>query len=327
MPERYVPILRNGRNVQRTIADFTRDALPGAPSRRLSVAPLLEVTDVADLEDLGRYEAVGDVLMVEVPRYLTDRPNKHNVQVEELLDTYGSPTAFYLDRADRIEIPVVSGSIEPVDYAEYLPAYESLAGTFDRVAIRLMIDDPAESLSSAARDRLRTLAEATRAQDLVLFDVLDAYVGRPLIKDLRWLTAVFRSNMTGVLNVFDAYDGFPENETPRIADAVGATAFGDFVINQRFKPDGGGAPETVSHRHYHPEAAEVELFTGDDYGAVADELTAWEEWDRAHCDACRRADRTTNTDPNTWAQIKMHHYLASVIHGDGERTPRLPGGN
>jgi hypothetical protein len=44
-------------------------------------------------------------------------------------------------------------------------------------------------------------------------------------------------------------------------------------------------------------------------------LTDWPEWNPDHCEGCRRAERTSNRDANTWTRIRTEHYLASVLEG------------
>jgi hypothetical protein len=279
------------------------------------MAPLVEITNEADLDELGPYETAGDFLMVELPQYLTDRPNKYNETVTAILNRYGSVEDFYRDNSEKVDVPVVSGSIEPVDYAEYAPIYRSIENEFEQVAVRLMIRGFTDPLTGDQRDTLEDLAETLQPEDVVLFDLVDNGVTDPLMDDLEYLADLFDENLIAVLNAFDAYNEHPENQSPHIADDIGVSAFGDFGINQRFKPDGGGPIPEVNIRHYHPNESTVEFFVGDDYEDAADELTQWDEWDRSHCDGCRRADRTTNNDANTWSQIKMQHYFSSILAG------------
>jgi hypothetical protein len=251
--------------------------------------------------------------MVDLPIYLTERANAYDEPVSELVEEYGSSTNFLHKEADRIPIPVISGSIDPPDYAAYLPAYRTLEEEYDRIALRLMLTDFGIELTDDQKDSLEELAEELRDRDIVLFDLVDNGVRDELKTDLRYLANLFENNLTGVLNAFDAYNGHPENQSPHLAEEFEASAFGDFGINQRFKPDGGGAPANVKHRHYHPNHSTVEFFEGNDYIEAQEELTSWSEWNRSHCDGCRRAGRTSNNDPNTWKQIKMTHYFSSVL--------------
>ena len=316
MPDTYIPILRNGRNEPQVIRNFDQSSLSGSSPRSLSMTPLIEVTDEDDIDDLGTYRAAGAPVLVELPRYLTQRANRFNDPVSNLIAEHGSVEEFYGNNADQINVPVVSGPIEPVDYSVYRPRVERLRDDFDRVAVRLMLLDFNDALTSDQRESLESLAKVIGGTDFALFDLVDNGVTDEIEGDLAYLTDLFSEATTGVLNGFDAYNAHPDNESPRLANENDAEAFGDFGINQRFKPDGGGQPEEVQIRHYHPNNATIQFFAGNDYEEAADELTEWDEWDRAHCDGCRRADRTTSYDTNTWAQIKLEHYLSSVLRGE-----------
>lgn len=316
MPDTYIPILRNGRNEPQVIQNFDQSSLSESSSRALSMTPLIEVTDEADIDDLGIYRATGTSVFVDLPLYLTERANKFNDPVSKLIEEHGSVEAFYGNHADQIDVPVVSGPVEPIDYSVYRPRVEELRDDFNRVAVRLMLRDFNDALTGDQRESLEELAEVIEEADFVFFDLVDNGVTNELQEDLAYLTDLFSEAMTGVLNGFDAYNEHPDNESPRLADENGAEAFGDFGINQRFKPDGGGQPDEVQIRHYHPNNATVRFFAGEDYEEAAEELLGWEEWERAHCDGCRRADRTTNYDTNTWAQIKLEHYISSVLQDE-----------
>lgn len=316
MPETYIPVLRNGRNERKVIKEFTQSSLPGTTSRSLQLAPLVEVTNEGDVEELGPFEEAGVFVMVELPRYLTERANRYAEPVTRLIGRNGGVEAFYQNHSTNIDIPVVSGSIDPVDYSEYQPAYEALESEFDKIALRLFLRDYADSLTGDQKGTLENLGESVRNDDIVLFDLYDTRVNETVVDDLSYLADLFEANQKAVLNAFDAYNDYPDNQSPHIADDIGASAFGDFGINQRFKPRDGGPPAKVYHRHYLPNESTVEFFEGDSYEGAAAELTDWSEWDRSHCDGCRRADRTTNFDANTWSQIKMQHYFSSVIQGE-----------
>lgn len=316
MPEVYVPILRDGGNERNVMRNFSQSSLTGEGGRTIEMAPVVEVTDADDLDQLTPYDEAGDFLMVELPQYLTDRSNEHQDSVTSLIDDYGSVAEFYLTESDRIDIPVISGSIDPVDYTEYLPMYRAVSEEFDRIGIRLMFQDLATSLAQSQRDTLMNLAEQVRDDDIVMLDLVDNRTSDQLLADLEFVADLFDSNLVTVLNAFDAYNGFPENKSPHIANRIGAAGFGDFGINSRFDPEGGFAPPTTKYRHYHPNHSVVQVFKGNGYEEASQELSDWGEFERTHCDGCRRADRTSSYDPNTWTQIKMEHYFSSVLNNE-----------
>jgi len=316
MVDTYVPVLRNGRNETPVIRQFNRSSFSGSGSRELRMTPLVEVTDDEDLADLGPFAEAGEYLMTELPQYLTDRSNKYQDDVAELIDVHGGVEGFYLDNADRIEIPVVSGPLDPVDYSHYEPAYRTLSSEFDQVALRLLLTDFGNELTGDQKQVLERLSETVTDDDIVLFDLVDVGTSEELRSDLQYLANLFAGTQRAVLNAFNAYDDQPDNQSPHLADEVGVSGFGDFGINQRFKPDGSGGPSTVKHRHYHPGESTVAFFPADNYEEAQEALQSWSEWERSHCDGCRRASRTSNYDVNTWSQIKMTHYVSSVLNGE-----------
>lgn len=318
MPDTYVPILRNDVNERKTIQRLRQDSFSEYPTEELKMLPLVEVTGEDDLKALGVYRDVGEAVMIELPRYLTEQENKYQVQVSELIKDYGDVAEFYRSKVDPKYIPVVSGSNNPVDYSEHLSMYRDLREDFERLAVRLILRYPSNSLTDLQRNTLEELGTEVRDEDVVLFDIGDSSVAEPLLEDLEYLSEVFKTPTNAVLNAFDAYNERPNNQSPHLAKDIGASAFGDFGINKRFKPnpDDGFAPPRVKHRHYVPNHSTVEVFEGDNYEEAAESLSEWSEWDASHCEGCHRAARTNNYDVNTWVQIRMEHYFRSVLRSE-----------
>ncbi|MUV60214.1 hypothetical protein [Halobacterium sp. CBA1126] len=280
--------------------------------------PLVEVTDEDDLNALRAYREVGEAVMIELPRYLSEQENKYQEPVSELIENYGSIAEFYQRKVDSKYVPVVSGSNSPVDYSEHLSMYRDLREDFNRLAVRLILRRPSELLTGLQRDTLEELGTEVRHEDILLFDIGDNSITDPLLEDLEYLSEVFETPTTAVLNAFDAYNERPNNQSPHLAEDIGASAFGDFGINKRFKPnpDDGFVPPSVKHRHYVPNQSTVEVFKGDTFEEAAESLSDWSEWDASHCEGCHRAASTNNYDVNTWVQIRMEHYFRSILRDE-----------
>lgn len=316
MPSQYTPIVRNGWTERKTFHEFSISSLSGPWSPEIPMAPLYEVQSVGDLREQDVFATAGELVMIDLPQYLTEEPSKYREQVQETIDDYGSAEQFYIAEASRIDVPVVSGGIDPLNYSEYLPRYTLISSHFDRVALRLFLQQPKAALSDLDKDALEELEETIGGDDIVIFDIVDNGVTDTLRRDLEYLSELFGDRRQVVCNAFDALSWYTENKTPKLADHIGADGFGDFGINSRFKSDGGGGGGRNYIRHYHPNHASVKVFEGDDYQDAADDLTDWDDWERGHCDACRRAERTGNADARTWAEIRMHHYVSSITKGE-----------
>lgn len=318
MPDTYIPILRNDVNERKAVQRLRQDSFSEYPTEELKMIPLVEVTDEDDLNALRAYRDVGEAVMIELPRYLTEQENKYREPVSELIEDYEGIAEFYRSKVDSKYVPVVSGSNSPVDYSEHLSMYRDLREDFDRLAVRLILRNPSESLTDLQSDTLEELGTEVRDEDTLLFDIGDNSITEPLLEDLEYLSEVFKTPTKAVLNAFDAYNERPNNQSPHIAEDIRASAFGDFGINKRFKPnpDDAFAPPSVKHRHYVPNHSTVEVFKGDTYKEAAESLSEWSEWDASHCEGCHRAASTNNYDVNTWVQIKMEHYFRSILRDE-----------
>lgn len=316
MLSQYTPIVRNGRTERRTFQKFSTSSLTGPWSPEIPMAPLYEVQSADDLSEQDVFATAGEFLMIDLPQYLTEEPSKYREQVQETIEDYGSAEQFYIDEASRIDVPVVSGGIDPVDYSEYSRRYAVIEDQFSRVGLRLFFKNLGTGLTDLRRDALEELAETIADEDIVIFDIIDNGVTDTLRRDLEYLGELFGDRQQIVCNVFNALNGNTENRTPKIADHIGADGFGDFGIRRRFNQDGGGGAGKSYIRHYHPNHATVEVFEGDGYQDAADDLTDWDDWDRGHCSACNRAERTNNADAGTWAEIRMNHYISSITAGE-----------
>ncbi|CQR49834.1 hypothetical protein [Haloferax massiliensis] len=316
MPDTYIPVLRNKQNERDVIQYFGGFShFEGSNKNRLSLHPLVEITDDDDLDNLKPFQDAGELVLVDLPVYQAERSSDFGDAIESTIEEYGSRRAFYLENADRIDLPVVSGYIdETVDYGVHGLLQGALSDTYPAITHRLMVRMTG-SLSEEQRESLRKLADSLRPSDRVLFDVVDVGYTEELLADLRFLSEVFTGNERAVLSIFDPFNDERENRSPHVADELGIRGFGDFAINVRY-PGGGGRGETVTIRHYHPNHSFVEEFEGNTYEEASNELTGWDLWRTTHCDYCRDAKRLSKGDPSTWKRIRMGHYMTSVLRNE-----------
>lgn len=321
MPAAYSPIVRNGRNERQVIQSFGGFSHFTDTSSERQLRPIVEVESDEDLEALPLYQDAGDRVYVDFPVAHQERATKLTEGVNETLSHYGSREEFFRANSDKIEFPVVSGTPDsPVEYGIHISVHRGIEDDFDGVAHRLMVRSLKTGLSEDQKATLRDLAETTRpSSDVMMFDVVDTELGveSKVEDDIRFLSGLFSEYETVVLNWFDPLQGQTENLTPSIAERYDCDSFGDYAIDHRFPPDGGGRPKSVKLRHYHPQWREVAVFRGEDYADAGKDLLDWEEWDRDHCNDCRKiaslVEQGEGSDFNQWKRLRMGHYIRSVI--------------
>lgn len=322
MPKAYTPVLRPGRNERQVIQSFGGLSQFTDSDSSLSLRPLVEVASDDDLDRLAPFRDAGKEVYVDLPEYLTQRSTKYTVDINETVEEYGSREEFFRSNSSDIAVPTVSTFAErPVEYGIHKSMHLALEETFPRIAHRLMVRITSGGLTDDQQATLDEVADIARqGSDVILFDVVDVGYeeGGDLDDDLRFLTETFEGYETGVLNVFDAFEDQPENITPGLADRFGCESFGDFAIDKRYPPDGGGQPPVVYLRHYHPNHGQVETFEGSDYGEAASELVGWADYEAGHCEYCRQAASAVEQgqpgNASFWKRIRMGHYIESTLH-------------
>ena len=310
----YIPILRNKANerqVMQTFGGLTNFADAG---HTLDLHPLVEVSGENDLDELGTFLDAGDQVLVELPTYQSARSTDFGEAVQESLNTFGDQVGFYLTHSDSIPVPVVSEEIERTPrYEIHSGHHQDLQRQFTSVAHRLMVRG--KSLNEQQRQSLQELSEVLRPTDRVLFDVVDVGFNEGLEGNLEYFSEIFSEQECAVLNILNVFRDNSNNLSPRVADELGVSAFGDFGINVRY-PGGGGPTDTVKIRHYHPHQRIVEEFEGGSYEEASANLTEWDEWRTDHCDYCRDAAGMDGGGASAWKRVRTGHYITSMLRGE-----------
>lgn len=323
MPNSYIPIVRPGPNEKEVIRNFGGLSRFGDSDHLHALRPIVEVGSDSDLQNLAPFREAASDIFVELPEYLTEQTTAYTKPVNTTLEKYGSREEFYRANSNKIDIPVISGYSEsPVEYGIHKSLHLGLEGTFPSIVHRIMLRATECGLSEEQRSMLLELDEIARPEsDIILIDVIDVgyQEGGHLYRDIQWLTEIFHEFERGILNVFDPYEGQPENVTPRVADQLNCESFGDFAVDRRYPPAGGGRPPVVYLKHYHPDHGHIEEFEGTNYEEAASELLGWAEYEASHCEFCRRAVRAVEQNkarnPSLWKQIRMGHYIESALQG------------
>jgi len=276
--------------------------------------PLVEIEGKDDLDELGTFLDAGDELLIELPTYQTARSTDFGESVQDTLDAHGDQVGFYLAHSDSIQVPVVSDEIEwTPKYGIHRGHHQELQHEYASVAHRLMVRG--KSLNEEQRESLQELEEVLRPADRVLFDVVDNGLNDGITENLEYLARTFDQQQCAVLNVLNAFDGNPENYSPKLASELEVSGFGDFGINMRYS-GGGGPIETIKIRHYHPHRGVVETFKGESYEEASAHLTEWDEWRSNHCDYCRNAAGMDGGTPSAWKRVRTGHYITSMLRGE-----------
>lgn len=323
MPDTYTPVLRPGWNEQQVIQSFGGLTPFIETEREMDLRPVVEVASEEDLDQLGPFRDASEEILIDLPEYYSNRSTKFTDSITQTLERYGSREEFLRRNASQIDVPTVSSfAAPPVEYGIHISLQMALQETFSRIAHRLMIRVQRDGFDEEQKDTLREVARVARADsDLFLFDIVDIGYREdgPVDDQLNFLRITFQEYETGLLNVFDAVDDQPVNHTPNLADRYGCESFGDFAIDRRFPPDGGGRPPVVYLRHYYPNHGYVEEFDGADYEDAATELVAWDDYDAEHCEFCRESaravDQNETSDPSLWKRIRMGHYIETMLRG------------
>lgn len=323
----YVPIFRHGPVEQNVVQEF--GGLGRFEERARQPLPLVELVDDERFDDddeeddpldfLHTFRELNRDVLVEVPYYLTEYDNEYAEPVEQILEGYDNVAKFFND-VDGVDVPVLSDEdTRPVSYGNYLSLYSQLSAEYDQAALRLFVTN--RELTDDQRTALLHLSEMVPDRTPVLFDLVDEggfESDGGVTSKLETLQGIFGSNLTFVLNAFEPYHEQTVNYGPDVAAEIGAAGFGDYVINRRVQRDipiGNDGPNRI--RHFFPTYREVQEYEGEDYDAAQTALTTDPDWDGDHCEFCRRAD-TGEGHHRFWKQIRMGHYIHSVLTAEDE---------
>jgi SepF-like predicted cell division protein (DUF552 family) len=319
----YAPILRDGRIEQNVMREF------GGLRRfqsddTLDILPIIEVVSESDLDNLGVYAQTGTSVLVDVPEYLmeTEEPNGYTSDIEDLLSSSSSPVEFLNDHSEQIPVPVVSGHLEPpFDYSEVTDRYENLSDDFDRVAVRVFIDE--SKLRRSQISDLENLADELSSDDIVLLDsIVPTELGpnSTARENLNESASIFDGHQRVILDAFSVFRGVNYNFGPAIAREAGVSGFGDFAHDRRLPPAEDipmGQHDTRNIYHYDFEDRQQEKFQGENGyngpNSAFESLSDWDKWDPDHCFFCEQAEASDSEGFGFWKEIRMGHYVESVV--------------
>ncbi|MUV49293.1 hypothetical protein [Haloarcula sp. CBA1122] len=306
----YVPIVRHGFNEIQVFEDFD-DSLLGNVSPN-QVMPVIEIIDEDDFNHLDSYREFERDLMIDLPRYLVPRNNKHQDDVDTIVSNYSSVADFYRQNVDNDDVPVVSGDAEPpIDYSQLTSLYNQLENDYDRLAIRIFVG--LRQFDHQQEQQIRDLVSQLRDDDLVLIDLVDtAGFDSDAYRNAETIVGLLDSQETYILNAFK-YDESNHNYGPVAAKELDISGFGDFVINQRFPQEMNFRPPTQYIRMFNTDTMELENFGGDGYDNAYNQMRNSNGLDPDHCEYCRQADSDPNWGPNFWKRVRMGHYISEVL--------------
>ncbi|UHQ98147.1 hypothetical protein HYG81_21470 (plasmid) [Natrinema zhouii] len=314
-PLAYAPILRNGPSERSVIREFGGLNRFIGPNRG-ELYTVIEVTERDDLNNLTVFQNAADLVLIDLPSYLTQDENSLSEDVQGVIDESGSVADFFAENKDRISVPVLSGTLSsPITYRQYLQLYHEVSPHFGSIALRLFLR-PIE-FSEEQKANLKKIQAEISEDDLVLFDLIEVgrlKKGEQGYENFSYLCELFGENERIIMNAFSSYDGENRNFGPSIAKETGAEGFGDFAINVRYpNPVPLGNIDTRIIRQYSPTESQVFEFKGDGYGGAFKELEDWDLWNPDHCEFCRRADNENTEWLSFWKRIRMGHYISSAL--------------
>lgn len=309
----YLPILRDGRNEQEVMQEFSGLNRFGELREGKLLYPLLEVTDEDDLQNLDAYQQAGDEVFIELPAYLGEQEN-HALEgeINALLERYDGQNGFYREHEDKIDVPVISG--HPGD--DLLHSYEQAKEQFDEVVLRLLLSEMGNNGELAGANEI---GKEIASSDLVVFDLLDTVNLEEGGYDyLDTLAKIFSENRTVVANALNVYEGEAYNWGPEVVDEYGFDGFGDFAVGGRYPPIIPNLHESrKKYRQYGVGDFEMREFEGDSYEEAVQELEEWERWRQNHCPFCQQlGSRDRECTSHMAKQARVGHYIHSVFEND-----------
>lgn len=316
----YIPIVRPGPNEKDALNRFSGGLgrFSEIETWDAELFPMLEPVSRDDEDEFSEYTDVANRLMVDFPRYLSTRSTKFD-ELDDFLSNYDEdPNEFFEENADQIDVPVASQSTpDLLDYGELLPILADLQDDYSSVGVRMFVDGA--ELTDEQLSDLDNIAEQLRPPDNVLMDVIQigGWEGRlkENLKTIRDKTPV--STQTFVLNAFEPrVSDVAHNYGPVVSSDLSLDGFGDFVLEARYPPSGGGAddPDRII-RHYDEYGFEVENFRADSYDDAYEALEDSDYFDPDHCNFCRAmGDPVRRTEGhNFWKVNRMGHYIHSIL--------------
>lgn len=317
---KYIPIVRPGPNELDALNRFSGGLARFSEGQTwdTELFPILEPVSNGDEDDFDEYYEVSSRLMVDFPRYLSTRSTKFDDLEDFLSDYNDEPIEFFDENSSEIDVPIASQSTtDLLDYGELVGVFTDLQDGYSSAGVRIFVDG-AKLTDEQLRD-LDNIAEELRPSDYVLMDVIQigGWEGR-LKENLRTIRGKApESTETFVLNAFQPRQSDEaHNYGPVVTSELSLDGFGDFVLESRFPPGGGGAndPDRII-RHYDEEGFEIQNFRADSYGEAYLALQDSDYFDPEHCVFCgTMGDAARRTEGhNFWKVNRMGHYIQSIL--------------
>lgn len=293
--------------------------------------PHLEVVNLdffrGSIQTLNR--RFGDVL-VEIPEYLTERANKHQDGVENILSHY-TQVDFYTSFQDQIGIPVVSCRRYERDYSVLLDKFRRLRGQFDKIAVRCFVHQPL--FTRIQEQNLTSLFENLRNEDIIFLDILrfSGIEQRQVRKLRRILEIMSHLAPESETYVLCALSPDLHNYGPLLTKILDLDGFGDYSTTHRFESGGGGGALTRIIRYYYSSSHELMRFEHEtSYLVAAQELTDTDYWNsnlsRGHlgyCNVCNEIHNNQHSNDHVyWKRYRIVHYIKSIVN---ETLPSISG--
>lgn len=333
---KYIPIFRL-KSVENTL-------LSNEINNTENLTPLLEITDNETFEEsISNLCKKFNKIMVELPLYLSTRPNKHQSGVLDIINEYestegDSQVAFYKDyqkdkkmnllKEDYLDLgftPVISTIPSNTTYSDFLKKYNDLKDSFNEIAFRLFVYST--EITDAQKENIQNIVNSIRDTDFILLDVLGfENVEVRTRNNLEEIIKLFDKNEIYILNAFD-YDGGKNthNYSPLLSKELKTTGFGDFATIPRIEAGGGGGAQTKKIRFYNYNTNNLMHFIHETsfQGAIPQleqseywkELKDDEENHLAICSYCNSIEQKTyNYSQSWWKKYRIMHYINSIMN-------------
>ena len=333
---KYVPILRF-RSIENTLLS---DEIKNSDN----IIPLLEIVDEEIFEKfIANTCNKFDKLMVELPIYLSERPNKYQTDVLDILNKYesseeDSQISFYKDcqkdknfnlvtedYPDLGFIPVISTIPRNITYSDFISKYNNLKNLFNEVAFRFFVYST--DITPEQKENILTISNSIRDNDIILLDILGfENVEGQIRKNLEEIISMLNEKQIYILNAFD-YNGNNDthNYSPLIAKELNTSGFGDFATTVRYEAGGGGGGQTKRIRFYEYNNHNLIHFQHESSYTGATQFLKqsqfWKEIIREEenhlsiCSYCNAIEQDIyNNGHSWWKQYRIMHYINSILN-------------
>lgn len=328
----YIPILRHGQNEQKVMEKIESDLANTTKTwaDQSLIKPLLEIVDDDHLNSISSYSGVYEEVLVDFPRYLQARDNKHQQQVNKLIsDCGGDPVRFFNNIQAGNFTPVLSGELDPIDYPTYKANLDRLQSEFERVGARLFV--PVDKYSDKDKTTVKSIIDSLREQDLLMVDVVDIRnIDQGIRSNLEYIESLDNNSKKYILDLFEPREDINYNYSLVMSKYLDFDGFGDFCLEPRFPDDIPPAafvniPKRV--RQYKSNSHSVSTYEDPDrYLQVIKQMISRGTLDPNHCPFCHRLhDRYQNVSSNPnrkdldnsfVKRARMGHYQFSLLQNE-----------